>query len=102
MPAKITIKLTALFTFIFMSFSAFSVEKNDQQAIPVQCQQLFKETDKLLVEAQRQPGTHTQLSKIQNKLNQSKKQILQMEVATQIKSCDQGLAKLSHLDKNKD
>ena len=32
---------------------------------------------------------------MKNKLNQSKKQILEMELATQIKSCDHGLAKLN-------
>ena len=50
---------------------------------------------KLLAEAEKQPGTHTQVSKIKNKLNQSKKQILEMDLAVQIKSCDHGLAKLN-------
>ena len=65
--------------------------------IPQQCQQLFSATDKLVAEAEKQPGTHTQVNKIKNKLNQSKKQILEMELATQIKSCDQGLVKLNSL-----
>ncbi|WP_424960657.1 DUF5339 domain-containing protein [Mesocricetibacter intestinalis] len=66
-------------------------------SIPKQCQKLFQATEQLVAEAERQPGTHTQVSKIKNKLNQSKKQILEMELATQIKSCDRGLAKLNRL-----
>lgn len=45
----------------------------------------------------KQPGTHTQVSKIKSKLNQSKQQILEMELATQIKSCDFALTKLNTL-----
>ena len=59
--------------------------------------QLFKETENLIAQAEKQPGTHTQVGKIKNKLNQSKQQILQMELATQLKSCEVGLAKLSNL-----
>ncbi len=68
-----------------------------QDVVPQQCQQLFKATDQLVSDAEKQPGTHTQVSKIKNKLNQSKKQILEMELATQVKSCEQGLAKLNRL-----
>ncbi|MCK3658711.1 hypothetical protein A4G18_08310 [Pasteurellaceae bacterium Pebbles2] len=82
-----------------LSLPAFAAEKAINNKIPAQCEKLFQATDKLLAEAKRQPGTHTQLNKIQNKLNQSKKQILEMEVATQIKSCDHGLAKLNTLNK---
>ncbi|WP_308566946.1 DUF5339 domain-containing protein [uncultured Haemophilus sp.] len=66
-------------------------------SIPQQCEQLFKETDSLINQAERQPGTHIQVNKIKSKLNQSKQQILQMELATQLKSCELGLAKLSNL-----
>ncbi len=62
--------------------------------VPEQCQKLFKETENLITEAEKQPGTHIQLSKIKSKLNQSKQQILAMERDIQIKSCDVGLAKL--------
>ncbi|WP_386698465.1 DUF5339 domain-containing protein [Lonepinella sp. MS14436] len=98
---KITTKCATLCLTLALSLlSSFSVSATtDAAEIPEQCQKLFSETEKLFTEAQRQPGTHTQLHKIQNKLNQSKKQILEMEVATQIKSCDQGLAKLSKLHK---
>ena len=66
-------------------------------SIPQQCEQLFKETESLINQAERQPGTHIQVNKIKSKLNQSKQQILQMELATQLKSCELGLAKLSNL-----
>ena len=65
--------------------------------MPKQCEQLFKETENLIAKAEKQPGTHIQVNKIKSKLNQSKQQILQMELATQLKSCEVGLAKLSNL-----
>lgn len=71
--------------------------KNTASAIPQQCQRLFNETESLIADAEKQPGTHTQVRKIKNKLNQSKKQILEMDLAVQIKSCDTGLAKLNNL-----
>ena len=66
-------------------------------SVPQQCEQLFKETESLINQAERQPGTHIQVNKIKSKLNQSKQQILQMELAAQLKSCELGLAKLSNL-----
>ena len=66
-------------------------------SVPQQCEQLFKETESLINQAERQPGTHIQVNKIKSKLNQCKQQILQMELATQLKSCELGLAKLSNL-----
>lgn len=65
--------------------------------MPKQCEQLFKETENLIAQAEKQPGTHIQVNKIKSKLNQSKQQILQMELATQLRSCEVGLAKLSNL-----
>lgn len=65
--------------------------------MPKQCEQLFKETENLIAQAEKQPGTHIQVNKIKSKLNQSKQQILQMELATQLKSCEVGLTKLSNL-----
>ena len=51
----------------------------------------------MIAQAEKQPGTHTQVSKIKSKLNQSKQQILEMELATQQKSCDVGLARLNSM-----
>ncbi|MDO5055458.1 MAG: DUF5339 domain-containing protein [Pasteurella oralis] len=73
------------------------IKTNTNAAVPQQCEKLFKETENLIAEAEKQPGTHTQVGKIKSKLNQSKQQILEMELATQIKSCDFALAKLNHL-----
>ncbi|MDU8924058.1 DUF5339 domain-containing protein [Pasteurellaceae bacterium LIM206] len=92
---KIKCTITALFAGLVLTTTHVSAAP--QQAIPQQCQQLFQATDSLIADAEKQPGTHTQVSKIKNKLNQSKKQILEMELATQIKSCDHGLAKLNVL-----
>lgn len=93
---KITLILTALFSAATFCPLAIASEINDT-ALPQQCTQLFKETENLIAQAEKQPGTHTQVSKIKNKLNQSKKQILEMELATQQKSCNVGLAKLNTL-----
>ncbi|PJG84702.1 DUF5339 domain-containing protein [Conservatibacter flavescens] len=87
--------ITAIFA--TFSLSAFSAPANQTKVIPQQCEQLFKEAENLIADAEKQPGTHTQISKMKNKLNQSKKQILEMELATQTKSCNQGLAKLNSL-----
>ncbi|MGY4677353.1 DUF5339 domain-containing protein [Pasteurella sp. P03HT] len=73
------------------------IKTNTYAAVPQQCEKLFQETENLIAEAEKQPGTHTQVGKIKSKLNQSKQQILEMELATQIKSCDFALAKLNHL-----
>ncbi|MCK9003374.1 DUF5339 domain-containing protein [Haemophilus influenzae] len=84
-------KITLFFTALLCLFSTSVL------AEPKQCEQLFKETENLIAQAEKQPGTHIQVNKIKSKLNQSKQQILQMELATQLKSCEVGLAKLSNL-----
>ena len=68
-----------------------------QSCASTTCAQLFKETENLIAQAEKQPGTHTQVGKIKSKLNQSKQQILEMELATQQKSCDVGLARLNSM-----
>ncbi|BFU60154.1 MULTISPECIES: DUF5339 domain-containing protein [Rodentibacter] len=92
---KISLILTALFSTI--SFSVIATPQTNKEILPEQCAQLFKETETLIAQAEKQPGTHPQVSKIKNKLNQSKKQILEMELATQLKSCNIGLAKLNNM-----
>lgn len=101
---KSSIFITALWSSIVLASAnvqAADIKKVDEK-LPLQCQKLFNETEKLVAEAKNQPGTHTQINKIQSKLNQSKKQILEMELATQIKSCDHGLAKLTNLNKSQE
>ncbi len=88
--------LTALFGSMALSATAAPITEN-KAALPQQCTQLFKETENLIAQAEKQPGTHTQVGKIKSKLNQSKQQILEMELATQQKSCDVGLARLNSM-----
>ncbi|MDG6895866.1 DUF5339 domain-containing protein [Volucribacter amazonae] len=94
-----------IFTGALASFSVLANESTNNllslskevTTIPQQCQQLFQKAEELIADAEKQPGTHTQIHKMKNRLNQSKKQILEMELATQTKSCDHGLAKLNAL-----
>ena len=79
--------LTALLGSIALSATAAPIAES-KAVFPQQCLQLFKETENLIAQAEKQPGTHTQVGKIKSKLNQSKQQILEMELATQQKSCD--------------
>ena len=83
--------LTALFGSMALSAIAAPITEN-KAALPQQCSQLFKETENLIAQAEKQPGTHTQVGKIKSKLNQSKQ-----ELATQQKSCDVGLARLNSM-----
>lgn len=98
-----------IFTFITLTTylttpSVFANTTNnieiDISNIPQQCQLLFQQTEELIADAEKQPGTHTQIYKMKNKLNQSKKQILKMEFATQTRSCNHGLAKLNSLQQS--
>lgn len=61
------------------------------------CLQLFKEGDKLISEAEKQPGTHLQVKKMKDKLSSSKQKILKMDSEMQQKSCDKGLIALNNL-----
>ena len=88
---KIYLILTALFGSVALSATAAPLTEN-KAALPQQCAQLFKETENLIAQAEKQPGTHTQVGKIK-----SKQQILEMELATQQKSCDVGLARLNSM-----
>lgn len=65
--------------------------------LPAQCQKMFNIADTLVRDAERQPGTHTQVAKMKNKLSATKKQILAMESELQQKSCDKGLTTLNTL-----
>ncbi|UEA17053.1 DUF5339 domain-containing protein [Pasteurella canis] len=104
MKQQFSMILTALFAVTALvlspSYATTKIEgikTNSNAAVPQQCEKLFKETENLIAEAEKQPGTHKQVGKIKSKLNQSKQQILEMELATQIKSCDFALAKLNNL-----
>lgn len=68
-----------------------------KEKIAQQCQTLFKEGDKLISEAAKQPGTHTQVRKMRDQLSSSKQQILKMDTQLQQKSCNKGLVALNKL-----
>ena len=60
---KICVILTALFGSMALSATAAPLTEN-KAALPQQCTQLFKETENLIAQAEKQPGTHTQVGKI--------------------------------------
>ncbi|MGR3807837.1 hypothetical protein SAMN05660772_02028 [Pasteurella testudinis DSM 23072] len=94
----ISFSLTAVAT-ASTSTSQASKSNLEKSSIPQQCNQLFSETEQLIKEAEKQPGTHTQFANIKNKLSQSKKQILALEREVQVKSCDKGLVALNNIKK---
>ncbi|KAE9536572.1 hypothetical protein A1D25_03320 [Ursidibacter arcticus] len=80
------------------SLSMAKVAPSNQLA--QQCQKLFSEGDKLIAEAEKQPGTHTsQVKKLKEKLQSSKQQIVKLDIPTQQKSCDKGLVALNSIKK---
>lgn len=81
--------------------SSLSIAKTQHSTkLPQQCQQMFKEIDKLIADAEKQPGTHTQMQRMKSKLSSSKQQILKMDMSLQEKSCDKGLVALNNLKQN--
>lgn len=78
--------------------SSLSIAKpNTSQSLPVECEKMFHTADKLISDAERQPGTHTQVNKMKNKLSSTKQKILKMDSALQVKSCEKGLTALNTL-----
>lgn len=69
--------------------------------IPAQCEKLFRQGEQLVSEAEKQPGTHTQLKQLKSKLSASKQQILKMDSEMQQKSCEKGLIALNTLKQQK-
>lgn len=67
--------------------------------LPTECERMFSTADKLISDAEKQPGTHTQVAKMKNKLSSTKQQILKMDSALQLKSCEKGLTALNTLKK---
>ena len=90
--------LTVLLPFLTFSSGVLAeIVISEEIILPKQCSKLFTETENLIVQAEKQPGTHPQVNQIKSKLKQSKEQILKMELAVQQKSCDVGLARLNSL-----
>lgn len=78
--------------------SSLSIAKPSvEQKLPIQCQKMFHVADKLVLDAERQPGTHTQVARMKSKLSATKQEILKMETAMQEKSCNKGLTALNTL-----
>ncbi|WGE32751.1 DUF5339 domain-containing protein [Actinobacillus genomosp. 2] len=103
---KVLISTFAGVLFIFTSYNALAGMKTSSlsmakptvsKALPSQCQKMFNVAHKLVSDAERQPGTHTQVQKMKNKLSLTKEQILRMETVMQEKSCDKGLTALNTL-----
>ncbi len=82
---KICVILTALFGSIALSATAAPLTEN-KAALPQQCTQLFKETENCLLKQKNSLALTLIVGKIKSKLNQSKQQILEMELATQQKA----------------
>ena len=93
---KICVILTALFGSMALSATAAPLTEN-KAALPQQCTQLFKETENLIAQAEKQPGAHTPVGKFKRTLTLSKPHIRGVELATQQKSCDVGLARLNSM-----
>lgn len=78
--------------------SSLSISKPSvEQKLPMQCQKMFNVADKLVLDAERQPGTHTQVARMKSKLSATKQEILKMETTMQEKSCNKGLTALNTL-----
>ncbi|MFK5029954.1 DUF5339 domain-containing protein [Glaesserella parasuis] len=95
---------------LFIAISGFTTELKTSSLVmtkpqtngilPEQCQKMFQEVDKLIADAEKQPGTHTQMQTMKNKLSSSKQQILKLDLIMQKKSCNKGLVALNGLKHN--
>lgn len=81
----------------FISQLHASPSQSNQAKIAPICQKLFEESKKLITDVEKQPGTHTQIEKMKEKLNHINQQLLKMDEELQQKSCDKGLIELNNL-----
>lgn len=94
-----------LFTIIASTAALASVKTSSltvakpalSKTLPRECEKMFNTANKLVSDAEKQPGTHTQLAKMKNKLSSTKQQILKMDTSLQQKSCEKGLTVLNNL-----
>ncbi len=77
--------------------SSLNIGKTPATKLTEQCKKMFNVADTLIRDAERQPGTHTQVAKLKSKLSTTKQQIAKMESDLQQKSCDKGLTALNTL-----
>lgn len=92
----------ALFIASFASASTSSslpskVSKQPANKFTHQCLLMFKEAEKLIRDAEKQPGTHPKVKNMKNKLLESKQKIAKMDSTLQEKSCNKGLIALNNL-----
>lgn len=91
-----------LYFFVLYQSSAYatadaSASTANTSPLAQQCVELFQKADNLVDEAKNQPGRHLQLSSIQNKLQDSKKQISSLDLNMQEMSCEKGLIAFNSL-----
>lgn len=77
--------------------SSLTIEKPEVIKLIPQCENMFNVANTLIKDAEKQPGTHTQVKRLKNQLSASKKQLLAMETTLQQKSCTKGLSALNTL-----
>ncbi|MDQ6569080.1 MAG: DUF5339 domain-containing protein [Haemophilus parahaemolyticus] len=77
--------------------STLIIEKPESIKLTPECQNMFNVANTLIKDAEKQPGTHTQVKRLKNQLSTSKKQLLAMETTLQQKSCVKGLSALNTL-----
>lgn len=103
------LKKIILFISIFFSVSSIATVKTSSltvtkptlaKTLASECEKMFNVANKLISDAEKQPGTHIQVSKMKNKLSSTKQQLLKMDSALQAKSCEKGLTALNTLKQN--
>lgn len=77
--------------------SSLTIEKPEVIKLIPQCENMFDVADTLIKDAEKQPGTHTQVTRLKNKLTEAKKQLIEMKESLQQKSCEKGLSVLNTL-----
>ena len=77
--------------------SSLTIEKPEVIKLIPQCENMFNVANTLIKDAERQPGTHTQVKRLKSKLTETQKQLLAMEESLQQKSCEKGLNALNTL-----
>ncbi|WGE82457.1 DUF5339 domain-containing protein [Actinobacillus equuli] len=96
--ASLVLAFTSQVAMAGVKTSSLSMAKPSvNQRLPTQCQRMFSVADKLVSDAEKQPGTHTQVAKMKSKLSSTRQQILKMETEMQQKSCNKGLTALNTL-----
>lgn len=106
---KITISKVMLIVGAFISINAIANVKTSSlsitkpmlvKSLPTECEKMFKLADKFISDADRQPGTHTQVTQMKSRLSSTRQQLSKMDSALQIRSCEKGLSALNTLQQS--